>query len=658
MSPVAHLRTACRGVLFAVIALLSSSLGAASAWADDTAADQTTLPPLIVSATLVPTPASEVGSSVTVITAQDIAQKQDRTVNDVLNDVPGLNLVQTGGPGGITYVYMRGANSNQTKVLIDGIDVSDPSSPDGSFDFSQLLASDIQQIEVLRGPASGLYGSDAIGGVIDIVTKTGSGPPQFRGTIEGGSFDTFNQTAGVSGSQGRFSYDFDVAHFHSGDTDVTPFGLVPPGQPYNPDYYDNKSFSAKLGAQLTDALDVGIVARYVDTDLDSTSDNFSFSPPLPEAAQSYSNDHELFSRAFAHLVSFGGAFEQTLGIGFTGYWRHFFDPNPDALALGDDPSDYHGYRTKLDWQGKLTLAPGEVLVLGAEHEIDRLTNTNPAAAHVTNDAGYAELDSSLGQRFFNSASVRLDDNGAFGAYPTFREAPAVLFAETGTKLKGSVGTGFKAPTLDELYDNYPQYDFFANPNLKPETSLGWDAGFEQALWQTRITFGSTYFHNSFNNLIEINDTGTSYANIDRATAWGVENFVAYQPRKALTLRLDYTYTVAIDDISNSELLRRPKNKASINAKWQATDRLSFTATAVYKGKWADINRDGTVSGLYAAPYTLINLTGDYDLGRGVSLFARIDNLLNRHYQDPIGFDHQGLGVFGGITIALAPMSAP
>ena len=658
MSRIACVRASCRRVFIVATSLLGPTLGAVSARADEAATDQISLPPVIVSATLVPTPANEVGSSVSVITAQDIAQKQERTLNDVLNDVPGLNLVQTGSPGGITYVYMRGANSNQTKVLIDGVDVSDPSSPDGSFDFSQLLASDIQQVEVLRGAASGLYGSDAIGGVIDIITKSGSGPSQFRGTIEGGSSDTFNQTAGVSGSQGRFSYDLDVTHFHSGDSDVTPFALVQTGQPYNPDYYDNKTFSTKLGAQLTDSLDVGVVARYVDTDLASTSDNFDFSPPVPEAARSYSDNHELFTRAFAHLVSFGGAFEQTLGVGFTGYWRHYFDPNPDAVVLGDDPSDYHGYRTKVDWQGRITVARGEVLVLGTEHEIDRLVNTNPASAQVTNDAGYAELRSSVGDRFFNSASVRLDDNGAFGAYPTFREAPAVLFPETGTKLKGSVGTGFKAPSLDELYDNYPQYDFFANPNLKPEASLGYDLGFEQSLWRRQITVGSTYFHNDFNNLIEINDAGTSYTNIGRATAYGAENFVAYHPIPALTLRLDYTYTIAMDDITNSELRRRPKNKASLGTRWQATDRLSFTATAVYKGKWADINRDGTVSGLYATPYTLINLTGAYELGHGVSLFARIDNLLDRHYQDPIGFEHQGLGVFGGIKVAFAPIGTP
>jgi len=624
-----------------------------------TGPEQVPLPAVVVTATMLPTPESEIGSSLTVITSQDIAQKQERTLPEVLNDVPGLNVVQTGSPGGTTSVFIRGANANHTKVLVDGIDVSDPSSPDNSFDFSQILASDIARVEVLRGPASGLYGSDAIGGVINIITKAGSGPPHVYGTLEGGSFDTFNQTTGLSGSVGRFSYNFDFAHYHSGATDVTPTGFVPPGVPLNPDYYDNRTVSTKLGAQLTDNFDVGAVLRYVDTDLNTTSDDFSVFPPAPEAAQSYNRNHELFTRGFAHLVLFDGQFEQTVGFGYTGYWRNFLDPNTDALALSSDPSDYHGVREKIDWQGTVKLVPGETLVLGAEHQIERLNNTNPASAHVTNDAGYIELQSNVTDRIFNAASFRYDDNGSFGGHPTFREAPAYLIPETGTKIKGSVGTGFKAPTLDELYDNYPSFGFFANPNLRPETSLGYDMGFEETLWDKQVGFGSTYFHNDIDNLIQVNSTGTTYENIGQATTYGAENYVAYKPWEPLTLRVDYTYTMANDDITHTELLRRPKHKASLNAKWQATEALSFTATAVYTGKWADINRDGTASGLFATPYTLINLAGNYDIGNGLSFFARINNLLDRHYQDPIGFQHQGFGVFAGVKVAFdVPTTLP
>ena len=155
---------------------------------------------IVITATRIPTPAAQIASSMTIITADDIAIKQQQTFTEVLRDVPGLNVVQSGGSGGQTSVFMRGTNSNHTKVLIDGIDVGDPSNSTGGFEFGQLLTQDIERVEVLRGPQSGLYGSDAIGGVINVITKEGAGPAQFKGLIEGGSFDTFNQAASINGS--------------------------------------------------------------------------------------------------------------------------------------------------------------------------------------------------------------------------------------------------------------------------------------------------------------------------------------------------------------------------------------------------------------------------------------------------------------------------
>jgi vitamin B12 transporter len=181
---------------------------------------------VVVSPTTIPTPSYESASSTTVITGADIESHQYRTVPDALSLVPGLNIVQTGGPGGQTSVFIRGTNSNHVKVLIDGIDVSDPSNPNQSFDFGQLLTGDIARIEVLRGPQSGLYGSDAIGGVIAITTKQGSGPPKVTATLEGGSFGTFNQRVGFGGSRENFNYVFNVQHFRSTDTPVTPLNQL------------------------------------------------------------------------------------------------------------------------------------------------------------------------------------------------------------------------------------------------------------------------------------------------------------------------------------------------------------------------------------------------------------------------------------------------
>ena len=187
----------------ALLAVLLACPVQALAADDGISAEPVPLPPVVVTPTRLPTPENEVGSSITVIPSEEIERKQERTLPDALQDVPGLNVVQTGGPGGTTSVFIRGANANQTKVFIDGIDATDPAT--GTFNFEHILTWDIDRVEIVRGPQSGLYGADAIGGVVNIITKTGTGPAQFGGSIEGGSFGTFNQNGGVRGSLGRFN---------------------------------------------------------------------------------------------------------------------------------------------------------------------------------------------------------------------------------------------------------------------------------------------------------------------------------------------------------------------------------------------------------------------------------------------------------------------
>src|SRR6185437_3708679 len=257
------------GATLALAALLAHPASAQ----DNTSSNTQVLPQIVVSPTTIPTPSNEIASSVTVITAADLERDQIRTVPDALNAVAGLNVVQTGGLGGQTAIFMRGTNSNHVKVLIDGIDVGDPSIPNGAFDFAHLLADDIERIEVLRGPQSGLYGSDAIGGVISITTKKGEGPPKVTATFEGGSFGTFNQATGLRGSQGEFNYSFNILHLQSKSIPVTPLDLLAPGEQRNNDYYNNWTYSTKLGANLSDNLAVNLVARYTDAKHGLTADD-------------------------------------------------------------------------------------------------------------------------------------------------------------------------------------------------------------------------------------------------------------------------------------------------------------------------------------------------------------------------------------------------
>jgi vitamin B12 transporter len=599
--------------------------------------------PVVVSPTATVTPASQVASSVTVVTDQDIQTQQYRSVPEALNTVPGLNVVQTGGPGGQTSVFMRGTNSNHTKVLIDGIDVSDPSNPNGAFDFSQLLTSDIQQMEILRGPQSGLYGSDAIGGVISIMTQKGDGPPRATAMIEAGSFGTFNQGIGLSGSQDNLNYAFNVAHLHASDVPVTPTQLLPPGQQAIGNNYDNMTYSTKFGVDLNENWALNTVIRYTDATLLFTGDNNNF-PSSPNPTQSTQIVHQFFAREEAVWSLLDGRVKNYFGVNYANNWSYDIAPGDPTATITD------GQRLKYDWHAVTELADGNNLIVGLEDETEYMDTTGLTADN-GDKAGYVELQSQFAKRFFLTANIRDDFNDQFGEHMTYRIAPSVILPVTETTLKGSYGTGFKAPTLSELYQNFPDFNFFANPNLKPEESVGSDIGFEQPLFNDRVRFGSTYFHNSITNLITDNATFTSYANVGLATTEGTENFISTKITDRLTLRADYTFTRAVDASTGIQLLRRPKEKWSTTAIWQPIDPLTLSATVLHVGSFLDVSRDGTETNLYAPGYTIVNLTGDYAIDDQIKVFARVDNLFNLHYQNPTGFLEPGLGVFGGVRFA-------
>ena len=609
----------------------------------------TLLSALVITATRIPTALDQVASSLTLITDADILAAQQRTLPDVLAEVPGLSVVQTGGPGGQTSVFIRGANANHTKVLIDGIDADDPSV--GAFDFGQTLTTDLARVEVLRGPQSSLYGSDALGGVIALVTREGNGPPRLTATLEGGSFATLNESGSLSGSTKGLSYAVTVQHALSGDTPVTPLELLAPGEKRIGDRYDNLTLSTKLGLAVSKAFSLGLVVRYLGADLRTTGENYDLypSPNIPDAAQTDQKSRQLFTRGEARLSLFDGALRNALGVGYTDY--HTTIQAPDDGYGTPPPTLADGDRFKVDYLGTVTLSPRHTLLLGAEADLDRLLGPNGGPSKGAR-AGFVELQSRPVEGLSVAASVRYDDDDRFGGQATWRIAPTWTIAGAGTQLKATYGTGFKAPTLTQLFVSYPAYDFFANPDLKPETSTGYDVGFEQPLAEGRARIGATWFHNAIRNLITDNADYSSYANLGRATTYGVESFASASLSARLKLRADYSWIVARDDIAHQDLLRRPRHKASLAANWRPTDRLTLTGSVLYVGSWIDGNRDFSIPRLNAGSHATVNLAGDYALPHGVTLFARVNNLLDGRYQDPVGFDRPGIGAFGGVKVTL------
>lgn len=604
------------------------------------------LPSIVVSPTQIPTPAAQVASSVSVVTAADIERDQRRTVPDALRAVPGLNVVQAGGVGGQTSVFIRGTNSSHVKVLLDGIDISDPSNPNRTFDFGNLQTYDIERIEVLRGPQSGLYGADAIGGVIYITTKKGEGPPKVRAQVEGGSFGTFNQAAGLSGSVSNFNYSVNVSHLQSNDTPVTPDRLLPPGRQPIGNFYDNTTASTRLGADLLENLSLDFVARYTDGKLRFTGTDFP--PPLfvgvPSAQQSIGVTHQFYTRGEALWSLFDGRFKNRFGAAYTDVWN--WNSPPNLL-----PNTNQGTRDKYNWLGEFAVAPGHTVLMGLENETERMkVSTRPGNFSNSNTGAFAELQSDFAKRFFIVANVRFDDNESFGGHTTWRVAPALLVPGSETKLKASYGTGFKPPSLNQLFVDFPPF-FFANPNLRPEVSQGYDAGFEQPVFNDVARFGVTYFRNDIQDLINCNAFCTTLINIDQATMHGTESFVSWNVTDRVRVRADHTYTVARDARTQLELARRPRNKFSFQTTWQPIDPLTLSSTVVWVSSWTDVDRQGVLPRVETPGYTLVNVAANYAVNQYVTVFGRIDNLLNQHYENPNGFLAPSFGIYGGIRVA-------
>ncbi|MEX0590422.1 MAG: TonB-dependent receptor [Xanthobacteraceae bacterium] len=596
-----------------------------------------TLPLLIISATALPTPSEQIGSSVTVITAEEIERLQRRTVSDVLATVPGLYVVQSGSPGAQTSVFIRGLNSNQTKVFIDGIEVSDPASPNRAFDFGALTTADIERIEVLRGPQSGLYGSDAMGGVISVFTKKGSGPAKLATMAEGGSFGTFNKSAHVSGGTQNSHYAFTASNYVAASVPVTPLELLGPGQRRINDYTKNWTYSGKYGVDLSEYFGLNFVGRYTDQQFRFTNSNFNVIPSVPFDDHSNATSRQFSGLADAVFRLFDGRLNSHVGVTHIDIARRSIDPD-GTFGIFD------GNRTKYYWRSDFQFAKDHKFLAGVERESESAQTSSTFGginAKNGNTGAYVELQSAFGDRFFVVSNIRHDDNDSFGGHNTWRIAPAFLIRETETRLKASYGTGFHAPTLDQRFN-----PFIGNPDLLPEESRGFDYGFEQSLWQKRLLFGVTWFRNDVENLIDFDPVTFANLNIQRAKTHGYEAFVAAQITNSLQVRADHTHVGIVSD-GPVQVRRRPREKTSVSVVWQPTEKLTLSATALWVSGWIDVPRFGFTT-VNAPGYNTVNLAADYRVSPNVTVFGRIDNVLDKHFQSPLGFEHTGIGFFAGI----------
>ncbi|MFQ5642591.1 MAG: TonB-dependent receptor plug domain-containing protein [Thiogranum sp.] len=621
---------------------------------------------LVVTATRLATPRDEVASSVTVITAGDIRRKQYRSVPQALRSVPGLHVVQSGGPGQQTSVFMRGTNSNHTLVLIDGIEASDPSSPNGAVDFSNLWLDNIERIEVVRGPQGTLYGSDAIGGVIQITTRRGAGKLHGAAQAEGGSDSTFNQQASAAGANNAVNYSFGVTHIDTDADSVTPSRLRN-GVSAEDDAYENWTASARLGMDLSDTLEVNFFGRYIDseTKLDPELESFGFGTTEDRDARLDQTEYLLRGEAKAQLL--GGLWEATLSTSYTDFDRKNRN-NRQAPNETLTRTRFEGDKLKLELKNDLYLIDEHIFTVGMEAEKENMDSGGfsdfggfivgeESNADARNNAIYVQDQFSYGGRFFGTIGGRYDKHDDFGSEFTYRVAPVYVHRETGTRIKGSVATGFKAPTLFQT-DGFTPNNFGSfyrgNPNLDPEESFGWEAGFEQPLWNKRVNLGATYFRSNIDDLMQVvfdPSFNSTYENIDKADIKGIESFIHTQPLKSLSVNANYTYTDAENDDTGEKLLRRPKHKADLDVQYRPTAKTSINLTVNYVSDYDDISRE-TGATIKGDDYTVLDIAAEYAISKRWRIFGRVENLSDEHYEPADGFQASDRSMIAGAELTL------
>jgi vitamin B12 transporter len=598
-----------------------------------------TAPETLVTATRLETPIDQAGQAATVITGEEIERRQHRTVVDVLREVPGLSVTQSGGIGNQTSVFVRGANSNHTLVLIDGMRVNDPSTPSGIFNFAHLTTAEVDRIEVVLGPLSTLYGTDAIGGVINIITRKGRGRPSVDAGAEAGSFNTYAGRVATQGAQGRFNWNVGAAYLETDSVSNTPKRLRG-NRGDESDPYENTTLSARLGADLSDNLEVSYVTRYVRSF--KKYDSF-----LGEDPNLRENTSLWFNRAEGRLDLLDGRWTQRYGAGYVKIDRTDAD-DPDDFSSSFSRNTSEGTRTKFDWQNDIQAAEWLTLTAGLDTEKEEFESRGlgfTTAADARTNGAFAQARTAFWERLFLTLGGRVDDHDRFGDFETWRAAAAYHVKETGTRLRGSYGIGFKAPTLFQLFGRTTFST--GNPNLQPEESRGWDVGIDQTLADGRVTVGTGYFQTDIRNLIDSDPTFTTFVNVGRAEQRGIESYIAVRPWADFSVRLDHTYVSAENAITNTQLLRRPRHKLSVNADWTVTPAWNIAAGVIYNGQRADVDAI-TFDRIYPGGYTLVRVTTRYALNETWTVFGRVENLLDKRYEEPDGFNQPGIGAFAGV----------
>jgi vitamin B12 transporter len=617
---------------------------------------------IVVTATRMKTPLGEVGTATSVVTDTKIQAQQMHDVTNALREVPGVIVTQDGAPGTLAEVSIRGATPAQTLVMIDGVPLND--STDGSFDLSNLMTDDLDRIEVVRGAGGSLYGSQAIGGVINMITKEGSGAPKFSLTSEGGNAGTQRQVATADGADGKLAYSGAISYFSTN------------GFLQRNDGSDNLSGAGRLDYHLDPDTTIRAFARYTAANVGlATYSIYAGIPINPVAHQR--------TEFMLYKGEIDRRFGEKLTASLSGYFvRDMLRINaPPFSGLDIFEADHIAQETRgaiaqaiYHWSRDFrSLAGFELRDRWAHSQSDYFFYKPPPTmqsltmfnAHRDDFSGYIEQEAHFFRNhLIATGGFRVDGNTQFGNEVSPSWAVAMPFPDQGLTFRGSYSEGFRAPDFDSLY--FPGY---GNPNLAPEISSEWDGGVTKDLGDG-VEITANYFSRRVHNLIvavpcaynaATCPDGAHAGNAGRVDTQGIEFIPSAHPVKGLSLSGSFTYLdeTHVSSAADVQPTRVPKYSAQALAEYtranllRSEDSGTITVAYTFVGDRNDITPQGGFANNSA--YHRVDLAASYTPGvawgfvRGATLFTRINNLLDRHYQDALGFPAPTINYVAGMT---------
>lgn len=655
-----------RSVLFSMCAFLSFPvIWSVTAFGEEPAETEPVIETreVVISATKTPVPISHLTSAVEVITEKDLKRRQIKTVVDALRLSQGLTVFSNGGSGSSASVRIRGSNADQVLVLIDGAIMN--SATLGNFNFANLTTDNVERIEILRGAQSMLWGADAMGGVINITTKKGTDVPSANAFFEYGSFSSIREGGQVSGQKGPIDFTAALSRW-----DYTGFSQVNYRRGASErDGFHNWQTSTRIGVTLPHEGRLDLNFRLLQGKVNF--DN-GFSPGFDVLGATSNSQQFVYSASYQQPI--------------TNWWNQVLTVSRQTETLDTNPgttqrnvvtgaistpfgarSEINTLANRIEWQHNFQVGKPLLLTAGYQFREQQGENINLGTGTtdisnriISSNAGFAQAQLNLWDRVFATGGIRQDEYNRFGSATTYRATAGYLHQETGTKVRGSYATGFRAPTINQLF--FPD---FGKPDLKPEKSQSMDVGLDQYLLDNRLTLSASYFWNRFRDLIVSQQSATACGigpfgpnfcaqNIGLVSTKGLEVSVKYGLVrdlpwiKSLDIQAQYTNTLThnLSQQPGNRVPRMPVDQWSLILSYQPIDALRVSLEGRYVGsRFEDINNQQPLRA-----FDVWNLITNYEVTKNVQVYVRAENLFNEKYEEILNFGTPVRSIFGGVTL--------